>query len=60
LAATARDAGLSVVSVDAPNAAMIARFGWRNMQGGKTVSPGQLEANYMRRSDAEMFVKRSS
>jgi tRNA threonylcarbamoyladenosine biosynthesis protein TsaB len=59
LAATARDAGLSVVSVEAPNAAMIARFGWKKMQARKTVSPEHLEANYMRRSDAEMFVKKS-
>ncbi len=28
--------------------------------GGTTVSPEQLEANSMRRSDAEMFVKKSS
>jgi tRNA threonylcarbamoyladenosine biosynthesis protein TsaB len=59
LAAAARDAGLPVVSVEAPNAAMIARFGWRKMQAGETVSPEHLEANYMRRSDAEMFVKKS-
>jgi tRNA threonylcarbamoyladenosine biosynthesis protein TsaB len=59
LAAAARDAGLPVVSVEAPNAAMIARFGWRKLQAGQTVSPEQLEANYMRRSDAEMFVKKS-
>jgi tRNA threonylcarbamoyladenosine biosynthesis protein TsaB len=59
LAAAARDAGLSVVTVDAPNAAMIARFGWKKLQAGQTVSPEQLEGNYMRRSDAEMFVKKS-
>jgi tRNA threonylcarbamoyladenosine biosynthesis protein TsaB len=59
LAAAARDAGLSVVSLEPPNAAMIARFGWRKMQAGKTVSPEHLEANYMRRSDAEMYVKKS-
>jgi tRNA threonylcarbamoyladenosine biosynthesis protein TsaB len=59
LAAAARDAGLPVVSVEVPNAAMVARFGWKKMQAGETVSPEQLEANYMRRSDAEMFVKKS-
>jgi tRNA threonylcarbamoyladenosine biosynthesis protein TsaB len=59
LAAAARGAGLSVVSVEVPNAAMIARFGWRKLQAGEIVSPEQLEANYMRRSDAEMFVKKS-
>jgi tRNA threonylcarbamoyladenosine biosynthesis protein TsaB len=59
LAAAARDAGLAVVSVEPPNAAMVARFGWKKLQAGQTVSPEQLEANYMRRSDAEMFVKKS-
>ena len=48
------------VSIEPPNAEMIARLGWRKLQAGETVSPEQLEANYMRRSDAEMFVKNSS
>lgn len=60
LATAARDAGLPVVIVDAPNAAVIAEFGWKKLQAGATVSPEQLEANYMRRSDAEIFVKKSS
>ena len=60
LAASAREAGLSLTAVDPPNAAAIARFGWKKLQAGKTVSPEQLEANYMRRSDAEMFVKQGS
>jgi len=60
LAAIAREAGLSVVAVEPLNSEMIARFGWKKLQAGKTVSPDQLEANYMRRSDAELFVKQSS
>jgi tRNA threonylcarbamoyladenosine biosynthesis protein TsaB len=60
LATAARDAGLSVVMVEAPTAAMIARFGWGKLHGGQIVSPDQLDANYMRRSDAEIFVKNSS
>ena len=59
LAALAREAGLSASVVEAPSAAMIARFGWKKLQAGETVSPEQLEANYMRRSDAELFVKKS-
>ena len=59
LADAARDAGLSVVAVDPPNSEMIARFGWTKLQAGETVPPERLEANYMRRSDAEMFVKQS-
>jgi tRNA A37 threonylcarbamoyladenosine modification protein TsaB len=60
LAAAARDAGLSVAAVEPVSAEMIARFGWKKLQAGETVSPEQLEANYMRRSDAEMLVNKSS
>lgn len=59
-AAVARETGLSVVQVEPPSAEGIARLGLRKLQVGETVSPEQLEANYMRRSDAEMFVKTSS
>jgi tRNA threonylcarbamoyladenosine biosynthesis protein TsaB len=57
--AAAREAGLSVSSIEPPGAEMILRFGWRKLRAGETVSPELLEANYMRRSDAEMFVKPS-
>jgi tRNA threonylcarbamoyladenosine biosynthesis protein TsaB len=57
LADLARNAGLPVVAVDPPDSEMIARFGWKKLKAGETVSPERLEANYMRRSDAEMFVK---
>jgi tRNA threonylcarbamoyladenosine biosynthesis protein TsaB len=60
LATTARESGLTVVTVENPNSERIARFGWKKLQAGETVSPEKLEANYMRRSDAEMFVKQSS
>ena len=60
LAAAAREAGVTVVTVEYPTPAMLARFGWKKLQAGQTVTPEQLEANYMRRSDAEMFVKQSS
>ncbi|HEY6369683.1 MAG TPA: tRNA (adenosine(37)-N6)-threonylcarbamoyltransferase complex dimerization subunit type 1 TsaB [Candidatus Sulfotelmatobacter sp.] len=60
LAAIARDAGLTVVMVQNPNSEMIAGFGWKKLRAGATVSPDQLEASYMRRSDAEMFVKQNS
>jgi tRNA threonylcarbamoyladenosine biosynthesis protein TsaB len=59
-AATVREARLKVIAVDAPSAETITRLGWKKLQAGETVSPEQLEANYMRRSDAEMFVKSSS
>jgi tRNA threonylcarbamoyladenosine biosynthesis protein TsaB len=60
LDALAREAGLSVFTVETPGPEMIARFGWKKLQAGQTISPEQLEANYMRRSDAEMFVKSGS
>ena len=59
LAAAARDASLSVVALEPLSAGMIASFGWKKLQAGVTVSPERLEANYMRRSDAEIFVKKS-
>ena len=60
LAAIAGGAGVSLREVEPPSAEMIARCGWKKLRAGETVLPEQLEANYMRRSDAEMFVKTSS
>ena len=59
-ATVVREAGFSAVQVEPPSAEGIARLGLRKLQAGETVSPEQLEANYMRRSDAEMFVRSSS
>jgi tRNA threonylcarbamoyladenosine biosynthesis protein TsaB len=60
LATAARDAGRPVAPVEPPDAKMIATFGWKKLQAGETTTPERLEANYMRRSDAEIFVKKSS
>jgi tRNA threonylcarbamoyladenosine biosynthesis protein TsaB len=60
LATLAREAGLRIAEVEPLNSEMIARVGWKKLQAGATVLPEKLEANYMRRSDAEMFVKQSS
>jgi tRNA threonylcarbamoyladenosine biosynthesis protein TsaB len=60
LAAAARDYGLTVFPVERPTVEMIARFGWKKLQAGETVSPDGLEANYLRRSDAELFVRSGS
>jgi tRNA threonylcarbamoyladenosine biosynthesis protein TsaB len=49
-----------VYSIARPDCAAIAWLGWRKLQAGESVLPEQLEANYMRRSDAEMFVKSGS
>ena len=59
LAEEARAAGRSIELVEAVNAGTIARLGWRKLLAGKSVSPEELEANYIRRSDAEIFAKGS-
>jgi hypothetical protein len=60
LAEAARTARLSISLVEAIDAGTIARIGWRKIQSGETVSPEQLEANYIRRTDAEMLAGTSS
>jgi len=57
LAQSARAAGLSVSLVEPIDAGTVARLGWRRIQTGETVSPEQLEANYIRRTDAEIMAK---
>lgn len=57
IADLARAAGLTVEQVESPRADTIARLGWRRILRGQTVSPEDLEANYLRRSDAEIFSK---
>ncbi|HEV3207995.1 MAG TPA: tRNA (adenosine(37)-N6)-threonylcarbamoyltransferase complex dimerization subunit type 1 TsaB [Terriglobales bacterium] len=60
LAEAARGASVRVEQVELPQADIIARLGWRKIQAGQTVAPGELDANYIRRSDAEIFSKASS
>jgi tRNA threonylcarbamoyladenosine biosynthesis protein TsaB len=60
LAEAASAAGLAVLSLPPISAADVARLGWRKIQSGKTVTPEQLEANYIRRTDAEMLEKSGS
>jgi len=59
LAGIARDCGVSVGHV-LLNPEGIARLGWRKLRAGESVTPEQLEANYIRRSDAEIFSKPAS
>jgi tRNA A37 threonylcarbamoyladenosine modification protein TsaB len=40
-----------------PTSEDIARTGLRRLLAGETVSPEALDANYLRRSDAELFFK---
>lgn len=57
LAEAAGAAGLSVSPLAPITAAAVAGLGWRKIQSGATVTPQQLEANYIRRTDAEMLEK---
>lgn len=59
IADAARSCGLKVEQVERPRSDSIARLGWRKLRAGKTISPEDLEANYIRRSDAEIFSKGS-
>lgn len=57
IADIARGAGLEVQEVERPASDAIARIGWEKIRRGQTISPEDLEANYIRRSDAEIFAK---
>jgi hypothetical protein len=56
-AEAAKDAGMSFSIIEPINAAAIARIGWRKIQAGATVTSEQIEANYIRRTDAEILAK---
>lgn len=54
----ARSAASRLVQrVEMPSSERIARVGWQRLQAGQTVTPAQLDANYIRKSDAEIFAK---
>ena len=57
LTEAARAEGLEVEEVRRPQSDVIACLGWQKIQLGETVSPEELEANYLRRSDAEIFAR---
>jgi tRNA threonylcarbamoyladenosine biosynthesis protein TsaB len=59
LAEEAKAVGIKGVTVNPIDAGVIARLGWRKIGARETVSPEQLDANYIRRSDAEIFAKNS-
>jgi tRNA threonylcarbamoyladenosine biosynthesis protein TsaB len=57
LAAEALAVGLTVSTLAPISGADVARLGWQKIQAGDTVQPDQLEANYIRRTDAEMLER---
>lgn len=57
IAETLAAKGISVVEVPVQQGDAIASLGWKKILAGETVSPEALEANYIRRTDAEIFSK---
>lgn len=57
LADVCDSAGLPVQRILPISAADVARLGWKKYQRGETVTTEKLEANYIRRTDAEMLGK---
>lgn len=55
IAEAARSRGFQVQEIERPGSDVIAGLGWKKIQAGETVSPEALDANYIRRSDAEIF-----
>jgi len=60
LADAARSSGLKVEEVPEPGSDAIVRLGWEKIQSSETVAAEDLEANYIRRSGAEIFAKTRS
>jgi tRNA threonylcarbamoyladenosine biosynthesis protein TsaB len=57
LAEMVRALGVPTVLTEYPNSGVIARVGWEHLQRGEVVRPEDLDANYIRHSDAEIFSK---
>ena len=60
IAEAAEQAGAVVTKVEHPRSDVIARLGWKRLQAGLTIAPEELEAKYIRRSDAEIFSRTGS
>jgi len=56
----ARLAGVPVVALDTISIDCIARLGWKKLCAGGVVPPEQLDANYIRRTIAEIYPKPAS
>jgi tRNA threonylcarbamoyladenosine biosynthesis protein TsaB len=54
IAEAAQARGLSTILVELPRADIIARLGFAKIQAGNIISPDALDANYIRRTDAEV------
>jgi hypothetical protein len=59
LAEVARTKGLHVLEAERPRSDAIAQLGRKKILSGETITPEALEANYIGRSEADLFVKGS-
>jgi len=59
LAEAARAKGLRIIQVERPRSDAIVQLGWKKILSGETITPEALEANYIGRSEADLFVKGS-
>ena len=57
LAEILRGSGKAVEVIAHPGSLGIVQRGWQRLRAGERVAPEGLEANYIRRSDAEIFAK---
>jgi tRNA threonylcarbamoyladenosine biosynthesis protein TsaB len=60
IAALPMPAGITLRRIDRPGAEAVGRIGIQKIVAGQTVSAEALDANYVRRSDAEIFSKPNS
>jgi tRNA threonylcarbamoyladenosine biosynthesis protein TsaB len=60
VASVLRARGLPVQLTSRPQSDVIARLGAAKIAAGQAIAPEALDANYIRRSDAEIFSKNSS
>jgi tRNA threonylcarbamoyladenosine biosynthesis protein TsaB len=60
IAGLALPAGTTLCQIERPDAETVARIGLRKILAGETVSADRLDANYVRRSDAEIFSRPGS
>lgn len=58
IAALLKDSGLQCARIERPGAAAVAQLGLRKIGAGQTTTPEALDADYIRRSDAEIFSKK--
>jgi hypothetical protein len=52
-----RAGGIQVEQISHPDSRVVAYLGWSRVQRRDIISPEALDANYIRRSDAEIFSK---